>query len=490
MQRIYNTIETYQMIEPGMKVIAGVSGGADSVCLLIALAKYREKVPFSLSVVHVEHGIRGEESLEDAAFVQELCGQLQVDFYLEPCRVTQYAAEHGMTVEEAGRVLRYQSFEKVRKQIGADRIAVAHNENDQAETVLWNLIRGSGVKGLGGIRPVRGRVIRPLLFLERSEIEALLREQGQSWRTDRTNASCDYTRNRLRNEILPQMEQHLNRQAMRHIAQSAENLQSVQAYLESQTERAAAGCVKQEGDQSVRLFLQPYCSQEPLIQQELMRLCLGKLQGYGAKDIGRVHMEQLLALAEKDCGKEVQLPHQLRAVREKDCIRFLLSEHRKGQKDGKEENSAKRTEVRISLENGSQQLELDGKRVTLELMENSDRVQQEIQTEKKYTKWLSYDTINRNVCFRTRSSGDYLVINEAGGRRKLKDYLIDQKVPRDCRDQIWLLADGSHILWAVGMRISERAKVRQDTKLVLKIQIEEDDHEGESKDFSAGAGSK
>ena len=174
MQRIIHTIKAYQMIQPGMRVLAAVSGGADSVCLLVTLAGYRSQMDFSLSVVHVEHGLRGEESLEDAQYVRKLCEALKVPFYLESVDAKRVAKERHLSVEEAARSLRYEAFYKVARKLQADRIAVAHNENDQAETVLWNLTRGSGLMGLGGIRPVRGNIIRPLLFLGRQGIEQIM----------------------------------------------------------------------------------------------------------------------------------------------------------------------------------------------------------------------------------------------------------------------------------------------------------------------------
>ena len=459
------------MIAPGDRIIAGVSGGADSVCLLRALASYREQVPFTLFVVHVEHGIRGGESLADAAFVKELCGTLSVPFYMEACDVTAYAREHRMTVEEAGRSVRYACFEKLRKELGAEKIAVAHNQNDQAETVLWNLVRGSGLKGLGGIQPVRDHIIRPLLFLGRPEIEAILNELGQPWRTDRTNLETDYTRNRLRHEILPQLEKSLNRQALLHIAQAAKRLQEAEQYIEKQAAEAAKQSIEIREDGSVALLLEAYGHQEKLIQKELLKLALESVPGgNGKKDIGSVHLQQLADLAEKDCGKELQLPGGIRALREKSCIHFKKRERAQKTDAGRE----------ICRVEPGMDITLEERRIKTAVFENSPRFWSEIRQENKYTKWLSYDTIYSNVCLRTRRSGDYLIVNAQGGRRKLKDYLIDQKIPKEEREKLWLLADGSHVLWVVGWRISEAAKVRQNTRQILKIQIEEAYHEGEN----------
>ena len=379
-----------------------------------------------------------------------------------------------MTVEEAGRSVRYDCFEKLRKELGAEKIAVAHNQNDQAETVLWNLVRGSGLKGLGGIRPVRDRIIRPLLFLGRPEIETILKDLGQPWRTDRTNLENDYTRNRLRREILPQLEKNLNHQALQHIAQAAIRLQEAQQYIEKQAEKSARGSIEIRKDGSVRLLLDAYECQEELLQKELLKRALEEVSGgNGRKDIGSVHLQQLAELAEKDCGRETQLPGGIRAVREKGCIHFWKCAAPR--QKGKEKNAG--DEI-CSVEPGMDAV-LEGRRIKTAVLENSPRFLSEIQQENKCTKWISYDTIYSNVCLRTRRSGDYLIVNAQGGRKKLKDYLIDQKIPKEEREKLWLLADGSHILWVVGWRISEAAKVKQDTRKVLKIQIEEEDHERE-----------
>ena len=507
-QQIFAAIEQYHMIEPGMRIVAGVSGGADSVCLLYVLCKYRELVPFELSAVHVEHGIRGEESLADAAYTQELCRRLNV-----PCRVVsvpveQIAAERGLSVEEAGRMERYRIFaetcrewnhdQSFAKECGerkddqsfaevsgkwddeqsalekgdarsAARIAVAHNQNDQAETVLWNLVRGSGLKGLGGIRPVRGNIIRPLLFMDRKEIEQILTEVGIEWRTDRTNLALDYTRNKIRLSILPQMEQGLNVQAAEHIAQAAGKLQQVQGFIERMTEQAAKQCIRQE-DESAVIVLDVWQEADELIRTELLKRALELLKrGNGLKDIGSVHFDMLEELAEMDCGKECHLPGQICAVRENGIIRLQKQERTEQQ----ENQSDFQSESAFICTDTPTDFEYHGWHVKTEIFANNSLIQKQILEENKYTKWLDYDIIKSNVLLRTRQKGDYLIVSAQGGRKKLKDFFIDLKIPRDQRDQILLLADGSHILWVVGYRISEAAKVKSETKQVLKIQMEE-----------------
>lgn len=501
MQRIIDIIEKYQMIQSGMRVLAAVSGGADSVCLLLALAAYRKQKEFSLYVIHVEHGLRGEESLVDAQYVKELCEKLTVPFYLESVDADGAAKEQHQSVEEAARELRYEAFHRVARQIGADRIAVAHNENDQAETMLWNLVRGSGLTGLGGIRPVRGKIIRPLLFLGRQEIEQILTEQGVAWRTDRTNFSCDYTRNRIRLQILPMLAQDLNHQAVNHIAEAAKRLQAVQDYLDDQCQAAAVDCVRLTEDE-VYLELPGYEKQQQLLQKELLKRCICLLRdGMGLKDVGSVHLEALEKLCIQPCGKRCVLPGGIRAERvdregisgsamgeKRPMVRFWQEKQEAQQHGRKLTAKAQNTEAQkdtdrcsamqkhadeIPLRPGQTQ-QVGNLRIQSARLDASPSLMDEILQEKKYTKWLSYDTIGCNACFRRRCAGDYLVINDRGGRKKLKDYLIDEKIPQKQRDQLWLLADGSHVLWVIGWRISEAAKINGNTRKILKIQVEEE----------------
>lgn len=532
MQYIFETIRKYQMIRAGEGVVVGVSGGADSLCLLYVLKEYSKEVEFPLFAVHVEHGIRGQESLKDADFTEEICRQMGVPCQRVSIPVQQIAREQGLSVEEAGRQERYRIFEEVRRQCGAARIAVAHNQNDQAETMLWNLIRGSGLKGLGGILPVRERIIRPLLFTDRKDIERILHQAGLTWRTDRTNLEEDYTRNKIRLSLIPQMERELNGQAGHHMAQAAHRLQQVQSYLERMTDQAAAQCLREayDGRPSVILLLESFHAQDELIQTELLKRAISLLtDGRGLKNIGSIHLEMLLALTGMDCGKECHLPGGIRAVREDGVLRFCDRE--KGQKSicepqgesgldagSREElggicktaqvtessesicktvqttetpedtcKTAQTTEIPEAVCQTSKnapaqavplpipgELRRDGFVIRTSLLENGPQILSQIAEENKYTKWLSYDTINDSVHLRRRQTGDYLVINEAGGQKKLKNYFIDCKIPKEKRDDVLLLADGSHILWVVGHRISEKVKVRPETQQVLKVQIEEE----------------
>lgn len=220
-------MEEHRMLKAHDRVVVGVSGGADSVCLFLLLSEYAKRVPLSLAAVHVNHGIRREAG-EDARFVEELCREKGVPFFLEERNVREFALRHGYSEEDAGRRVRYDAFFRTAERLGGARIAVAHNSNDNAETMLFHLFRGSGLRGLGGIAPVRGDIIRPILCLERQEVEAYLRSVSAGWCLDLTNQGDDYRRNRIRHHILPYAEEAVTAGAVGHMGRTAELLRETE----------------------------------------------------------------------------------------------------------------------------------------------------------------------------------------------------------------------------------------------------------------------
>lgn len=481
-EEVRRWIEEENLIVPGDIVLAGVSGGADSVCLLLLLTAYQRQMDFSLRVLHVEHGIRGAESREDAVFVEKLCERLQVPCQIFEVDVPRYAEERHLGLEEAARELRYQSFWRAAGEVRAAecgtqsacmpcpvKIALAHHADDNAETILFQMARGSGVRGLGGIRAKRPldegvTLIRPLLGVTRRQIEAYLAERGESYRIDSTNEDTNYSRNRIRHEILPQLTQ-VNSQAVMHIAQSAGQLAELTDYLDAETARIAERvCEFAEGQCVVRAELfQDYPS---VLQKEVLHRVLGETAG-SRKDIGSVHVKSLLDLAGLQVGRRISLPYGLCAERIYDGIRISCEK----------DHTEKRTdlhEINLSvLENQPAgawyTIALGDGEAWLRLCDYTEEFK-EI-PKKAYTKLLNYDKIKCNLQLRTRAGGDYLTIDEAGHRKKLKEYFVEEKVPGEARDKIWLLTEASHVLWVVGKRISAYYKIDTHTKKVLEIQM-------------------
>ncbi|MDO5131479.1 MAG: tRNA lysidine(34) synthetase TilS, partial [Eubacteriales bacterium] len=255
MNNLYLRVKKYildrEMIRPGEAVVAGVSGGADSLCLFEVLRKLAEELPFSLYVVHVHHGLR-DSAQGDLLFVEEICRQAGVPCVTVHRDAACAASAWGTGVEEAGRRIRYEAFDRACRSIEEEkgtacRIAVAHHREDQAETVLFHLCRGTDLRGARGMLPVSGRIIRPLLPESRGAIEAFLREKGLSWREDETNGDISYTRNYLRAEILPRLAEGVNPAAAERIAQFAGVCADAERYLSRMTEEGLRRCAVAEG---------------------------------------------------------------------------------------------------------------------------------------------------------------------------------------------------------------------------------------------------
>ena len=467
-EKVFEQIRSSGMIRPGERIVAGVSGGADSVCMLHMLKAWQKVVSFELICVHVEHGVRGEESLEDAAFVRRLCGNLSLPCHVIHVDMKAAAAERGMSPEEAGRTLRYEVFYRFLSE-KEGKISVAHHSGDQAETVLLHMARGCGLHGLGGMRPVNGRIIRPMLTVSREEIEQWLRENRIPWRTDQTNEDVCYTRNRIRHRILPVFQASVNERTIEHICFAAEKAAQADAYLRREADRRFRELLIHSEEGTVALNSRLLSREDPLLQEYIVREAAETIRA-GVKDFTALHWEALCALAGR-AGKKLDLPGMLQARERDGC---LIISRRTGKKEKRERAGADHAAPCF--------LERDGEysyggwvfsveRKTLHSGQDTAGMPASLLNpeENRYTKWLSCDTMNHTLCLRNREPGDYLVINALGQRKSLRRYLIDEKVPAGRRDSLVLLADGSHILWVVGWRISEACKVNEQTSAVLKI---------------------
>ena len=486
------------MISPGHRVVAGVSGGADSVCLLFVLLEYARKRRFSLAVVHVNHGLR-QDAGEDAEFVRGLCLQEGVPFFLKEVNVGELAAREKCSLEEAGRTVRYQAFREVAESFCADRIAVAHNGNDRAETMLFHLFRGSGIKGLCGIPPRREEIIRPLLCLERSEIEDYLAGRQISYRIDSTNGEDSYTRNRIRHHILPVAEQEVSAGAVAHMLRTADILSELEEYLVQQTIEAMTGCVvrnpkgserlladgksdsehgkgdsedgkadKQDGNKVLSVDVKKFRQLHIAIQKRLLLMLLQELAP-GGRDISAVHVEDILSLFEKEGNPQVDMPFEIRAVRRYGNV-FLV----RGEGSCDPAPGMLYQEVVLPSGETEEPLIFDlGNYGQAEISVFFAQKGQEIHRN-EYTKWLDCDKILKLPVFRFRQTGDFFSLADGKGEiihKSLKDYMITEKIPRESRSRTLLLAEGKHILWLAGYRISEYYKVTENTKRILQVKL-------------------
>ena len=455
LNKVRDYIREQGMITQGDAVIVALSGGADSVCLLTVL----KQLDFALRAVHVHHGIRGAEADRDEAFVQALCESLSVPLYVAHCQVPAYAAEHGLSEEEAGRILRYQILEEEAEKWEREfsdgsrvKLALAHHRDDNAETILHHLLRGSGLTGLAGIRPVQGRRVRPLLCVGRDEIREYLTAEHMDWCEDSTNQSADYTRNRIRSQVLPLLKTAVNEQAEEHILQAGQIIGQADAYLRQQAEEIWQEAVCGREEDLAAIPLTAFARQPEILKTYLIRHMLDQLHP-GWKDISSRHFTAIAELSGKPVGSRLDLPGGLMARTGYETLEIVRKTERG---------------VSVKTESGADG-EIHGRQTVPELHMTvfSRQKDQEI-PKNQYTKWFDYDKIKGTLSVRTRRTGDYLIL-PSGGSKTIARYMIDEKIPKEKREQILLLAEGSHVLWVVGFRISEYYKIEEHTENILQV---------------------
>lgn len=466
-------IEKNRMICSGDKILIGVSGGADSVCLLRILLELSKDLGFQIGAVHVNHQIR-KEAVEDATFVQALCRELGIPCEIKSVDVVAYARKNHLSSEEAGRILRYQIFEEKIKTESYNKVAVAHHADDNAETMLLNLFRGTGLSGLTGIKAVRDEVIRPLLCLSRQNIEEYLEQIGQPYCIDATNQTDYYTRNKVRNHILPYIQKEIAPQVVTRMNETAMQLTELREFLERQTDQYYESCVKfEEKSEAYIVDLDFLMHLDSVIQKEIFLRCLEKLTPH-KKDITSRHINALMELCDSDYGKELHLPYQIQV--KKIYNQLMFSKVEKGDLDSvdtkKNENyelshdQLDRLKEQPMFVDWNQMMQFQLRVFAGDAGQNIPR--------NEYTKWFDYDKIRSSVAFRNRMEGDYFTFDSDGHRKTLKSYMINEKIPRDKREKMCVIAEGSHILWLPGYRISEYYKVDQGTRHILEICIQED----------------
>lgn len=456
------------MIYPGDKIVVGLSGGADSVCLLFLLRQLSKPMGFSLQALHINHKLRPEAD-EEAAFVKKLCLEWEIPCAVREVDVKKKAQEAHLCIEEAARLLRYREFEAYKD----CKVALAHHQDDQAETVLFHLFRGTGIRGLTGMRPVRERFIRPLLCAGKAEIIELVKENRLPYVTDESNFDTAYARNKIRHDLLPMAEREICEKSTAHIAKSAELLSDAADFLEQEVMQKYQALVMQTEnglyiEKEALRALHPYL-QSALIYEMLAEVCGKK------RDIAKVHVDSVLDLAKNQSGKRLTLIYGLCAGTDQRKLYIF-------DKDG---NTAEGTDTQTCEVIQENKLEIfERNSGSLCFYQQTEKGQTEriikwrvfpYQKEqpichKTYTKWFDYDKINNCPVLRVRKSGDFFYCSDTA-RKKLKEYFINERISVLERDRILLLADESHIMWVLGGRISSFYKVSEHTKKVLEITI-------------------
>jgi tRNA(Ile)-lysidine synthase len=453
--QVRKTTAQFNMLTPGEHVLVAVSGGADSTALLFCLNKFASSFPFSLTVAHLNHRIRGAEADEDQDFVRQMCESLGIPFVSEIIEVKQRAAEAKQNLEEFARSIRYEFLRRVAECVQAQKIAVGHNLNDQAETVLFRLIRGSSLEGLSSIHPVIGGiVIRPLLDCSRDSIRQYLNQQNIPYREDSSNTDLRYARNRIRRELLPYLEKSFNPQLAPILAREAFLARETWSFIESLAEEAYQS-LHCRIDNGILLKVDNLLKLHPALQKQVVRqalkACLGSLRG-----IGSIHIENILSLcATGRSGDHIQIPHGSMVIRQFDSLQIMTH------------SSPANPSYACRLEiPGQCRIPEISATFRCTICSAPDRKMMRAHCSNKA--YLEPSRLPQTLLIRSRLPGD----RYGGlGHRKVKKMMIDNKIPQLQRAALPMIVSGNDIIWIPGFRPARNYEAMPESSICLQVEM-------------------
>ena len=451
--KVKKIIERYNMFSPGDRVLVGVSGGPDSVCLLHILNRCRKEMALSLHIVHINHGIRKRESKREEKFVSHLAGRMSLPITVKSLDVPSYARKKRLTIEEAARDMRYSVFEQLAGKLNAKKIALGHTASDQVETVLMHLLRGSGPQGLSGIPPVRKlgstAIVRPLIEVNRKEILNYLKKNNLTFCLDSSNRKTEYFRNKVRLKLLPLLRKNYNENIDGALLRLSEILKEENAYWERVVERVLGKIVSWEAEK-ILIDFKKFLRYNVIVQRRVLYRLFGGI-------VSLSQIEAIRNLAQKSSqGKRIYLGRRFSVRKEGNLLIFSSSPERRFKKFN--------YPLRVPGKN-----EIEGLNLTL----NTRIVDFYPVSEKETnTAYFDVDKINfKKLLLRNRREGDRFRPFGLRGTKKLSDFFIDRKIPRRLRDRVPLLVEGEDILWVVGIRRADKARITEDTKKILEVRV-------------------
>ena len=416
------------------KVLVGLSGGADSIALLHVLCTLSKKYGFTVSAAHVNHCLRGVSADRDEEFSRTAAERSGVPFYLLRAHVREAAAEKGISEELAGREIRYKFFEKICAENGIDAVATAHHRNDNAETILMNFMRGSGISGLCGIPYRRGNIIRPLLDVTRAEIEDYCCENSLGYVIDETNLETEYTRNKIRNILIPQIEQLFNPRFVQTVTNNAPVIAADEDYIDGEAKREYERLVKNSSVYTSEFNRLHRALRSRIIRKIIEPLCT-------TSDISSAVIDSVISLAEGNrTGTRCDIARGINARIEYGRMIF-----------GNSKTESSGFEYRIS----------PGERIYIPELKAEIIAEYTDSMADDGAEYFSAENIESSIIeIRSRRAGDSFYPTGMRGTKKLKDYMIDEKIPRDQRDSVGLLTIDDKIAWIIGRRRDRRFKLK------------------------------
>ncbi|WP_297425676.1 tRNA lysidine(34) synthetase TilS [Clostridium sp.] len=461
-RKVLSYVKDNNLINPGDKILVALSGGPDSVCLLNILYDLKEELNIRIEAAHVNHLLRGDDAFKDEEYVIDLCNKMGIKCFIKRVDINAYSKEYKMSSEMAGRKVRYDFFEEILMKEEFNKVATAHNANDQAETILFRIMRGTGLEGLVGIKASRdNKVIRPILCLSRDEIEKYIKLKNLRPRIDKTNFEKVYNRNKIRLDILPYMKENFNVDIMQTLNRMALLLQKDNQFLENLSLSIYNKyCV--ESDDYFIIKKEIFKEEEPVVSRAL-RHAITKFSKSNY-DLEMKHIYIIIDLAKKNSGKVLDLPNEIYAENIYGDIYIKSRVEKPFVTDKKEIAIDKGNICKNVIKFYSYYIELS---VINNYKENNINLNQN-----SLIKYFDFDKINKIISLRTRRNGDKITPLGMDGTKKLKDIFIDMKIPKEERDNIPILCFDEKIAWIIGIRTSEEYKITNKSKNILKVVIQ------------------
>jgi tRNA(Ile)-lysidine synthase len=466
LKKVRKTVATHRLLRRGEHVLAAVSGGPDSVALLHVLKMLQNEYNLHIDAAHLNHGLRGSDADNEEGFVRALCDEMRVRLFVKKVDIGILQKKSGKSLEEAAREERYRFLYQEAQEHGDVKIATGHHRDDQAETFLINLLRGSGPEGLKGITPIRdGCLIRPLLYVRRDEILEFLTKEGLSYMTDGSNSDVSFLRNRIRKELIPELEKRYNPNLTEGLARTAEIIRVENDYLRDVVQSLIFSLKIDINDKKILLPLRHFSEQHEAVQARMIKFLLEEISP-SKQGVGYRHVRSVMELCEKDDARMRRLHLPFGIVVEKQPALLMIKKEREADKRKTNKNSEKeRFEIKVKVPD---LIHLEERSILFELIDKP--LISEMKNHYK-TAFMDYGTIEGPLLLRNIRPGDRMDFLGLGGTKKLKDYFIDKKIPRGLRADIPLLVDSRSVIWIAGERISQRVCVTENTKKVLKVEL-------------------
>ena len=450
---VKETIKKHSMIATGDRILVGLSGGADSVCMLTILKALSTEYYITISAAYIDHGFRPDETPNEIDFCKKLCSGLGIDFITRSIDPAAHSKREKLNRQDASRELRYSALRDIAAEKNCSRIALAHTADDLAETVLMHLIRGSGPLGLAGIPPVRKPFIRPLISISRKEVEEHVSKEGSGHVTDSSNMKDDYLRNRIRHFIIPAIK-NINREFISTVIRTTDIRREEERYLEIQVTKTLMKLISRKSDSAIELFLLPMVALDTAILRRVLRRALAETSGL--KGLGLVHVEDIIKLIKHGrSGNRIYLPHSIRAI--KGYATLILT------------SDAPARLSEYSLAGPGEVTLVESSQVIVARV--FDKVDVEGLGDGKRLVCLDADAAEFPLIIRPRKTGDFFYPLGMGKRKKIQDFFVDEKIPRDRRDIIPLLISRDNIVLVAGLRVDDRFKVNDNTRRVLVLEV-------------------